>query len=124
IAVKDVNSGLPLTDAQVTVSGAGTKTTDRGALSQTDWSGGAGQSVMIDESSFFASDGNVNVSNPEGEIVLWDAFGVYAESGELVSSTFDTGTSSNFFQVNFLPTDQPVEAGEDSVRLQIATNSD
>lgn len=117
VTVKDSSTLLPLADASVNVtynSYDETKITGRGSLSQTDWSG---------SNAYTTDDGGVDVSNPSGEIKLKNVFGNYSLNGWLESSTIDTGSPSNFYNLVWSPTDQPVSAGSDSVRLQFATNS-
>ena len=48
----------------------------------------------------------------------------YASSGELISSSFNTGTASNFGTLTWLPSSQIPESGTGSVKFQIATNND
>lgn len=128
VTVKDSGTQLPLAGAAVNLAGEGisrTFTTGRGYLRQTDWQGGSGQDDFIDNTKYFTSDENINVDDPAGELRLkTDEYGAYQASGELVSSTFDTGSESNFYQIIWQPEDQPAEAGQDSVRLQIASNND
>ncbi len=126
VTVKDASSKLPITDAEVTLSRGAyseTKHTGRGYLTQTDWQGGSGQNDYTDTTRFFDSDGNIEIDDPTGELRLIDV-GSYAWSGNLTSSSFDTGTDSNFHQISWQPTDQPPEVGPSSVRLQVATNTD
>lgn len=127
VAVKDASTQLPLSGATVRLEGAGydtTLTTGRGFIRQTDWSGGSGQADFIDQTKYFDSDENIDIANPAGEIKLWKSFGVeYVPSGYLISSTFDTGSPSNFYQILWQPQDQPPDAGPDSVKFQIATNN-
>jgi len=56
------------------------------------------------------------------------SLGFYRTEGELVSSTFDLGSSaplsSEFTTISWTPVSQIAEAGEDSARFQIATNTD
>jgi prepilin-type N-terminal cleavage/methylation domain-containing protein len=127
ITVKDASTQLPLSGATVRLQGAGydaSLTTGRGFLSQTDWSGGAGQEDFIDPARYFSSDGNIEKNNPAGEIRLRKVFYNYEPSGYLISSTFDTGSASNFHQILWQPQSQPPDTGPDSVRFQIATNND
>ena len=127
VTVKDASTQLPLSDAAVRLEGAGydaTLTTGRGFIRQTDWSGGAGQADFIDPARYFDSDGNIEVNDPVGEFHLRKIFDDYAPSTYLVSSTFDTGSASNFHQILWQPQDQPPDAGPNSVRFQIATNND
>ena len=128
VTVKDASTQLPLSDAAVRLEGpAGydaTQTTGRGFIGQTDWSGGAGQNDFVDAARYFDSDGNIEISNPPGELRLRRVFDEYAPSGYLISSTFDTGSASNFHQILWQPQSQPPETGASSVRFQIATNGD
>lgn len=128
VTVRDLNSGLPLDDADVTltqVSGGSnqyTDTTYRGTFDQTDWVGGPGQADYVDDTMFF-SRSNIKYDTA-GEISLNGTLGSYAPAGNLYSSTYDTGSASNWGEIAWLPISQPVETGTDSVRLQIATNND
>lgn len=127
VTVKDSATGLPLSDATVILTNNAipygvNQTTGRGYLTQTDWSGGGGQSTTTDVTKYFADDGNIAVDSPVGEVRLKSAFGVYPSSGILESSTFDTGSASNFHNLTWLPMDQPVAAGAtSSLKFQIAT---
>jgi prepilin-type N-terminal cleavage/methylation domain-containing protein len=127
VSVQQGGTVLPLSGVTVTLT-QGTSTqqliTGRGSLRQSDWSGMSGQENFSDPSSFFSSDGNIETADPAGEMKLKQAFGLYAPGGTLISSSFDTGSASNFYQLEFLPADQPPAAGTSSVRLQIATNND
>lgn len=117
ITVKDSATQLPITDATVHVTGTSydeTQITDRGFINQTDWSGGGG----VD---YTADDGFLDVSG--GEIKLKNVSGSYNTDGILESLTIDTGSASNFHSLVWIPTDQPVSAGAESVRFQIATNA-
>ncbi len=127
VTVRDASSQLPLPEATVRLEGAGydnTLITGRGFMRQTDWAGGAGQISFTDVSKYYESDGNLIVDDPSGEIKLSKLFDDYAVSGYMISSTFDTGSPSNFYQILWQPQSQPPETGADSVRLKIATNND
>lgn len=122
VAVKDAATLLPLSDVTVSLTKTGfsrTLITDQGYFSQSDWSGGSGQLNFIDPARYHSSE---NIETFEGEIKLSSSLGSYVTSGSLTSSIFDTGTSSHWSRVSILPADQPVEAGEDSVKFQIATS--
>lgn len=126
VSVKDSGTGLPLASSTVELTKGSydeTLLTGRGFLSQTDWSGGADQETFSDATRYLASL-NVDVTAPVGETKLHNSFGTYETSGELTSSTFDTGSISNFHQLFWLPADQAPAAGAGSVRMQIATNND
>lgn len=127
VGVKDASSQLPLSDAQVILQGVNSDETlfsGRGFSRQSDWSGGAGQEDFNDPVRYFVSDGNIDIGNPAGEIRLNNNFGVYSASGYLISSTFDTGSASNFHQILWQSQSQPPATGPDSVRFQIASNND
>lgn len=129
VTVKDSSTGLPLTDANVLLELGSTdideKTTGRGSFTQTDWSGTSGVETFISDSNdYFDSDGNIERDSPEGEIKLKYILGSYPSSGYITSSTFDTGSASNFYDLVWSPTDQPVYSGENSVKFQVASNND
>jgi Tfp pilus assembly protein PilE len=127
VTVKDSGTGLPVSGANVTLSDGGSFSTSlvtgRGYLSQSDWSGGPGQTDFTDPTMYLSSDGNIDTHTPNGEMKLNPTFGIYAPTGVLTSSTFDTGTTSNFNQINWAPTNQPVQTGANNVQFQIATNA-
>lgn len=127
VTVKDSSTGLPVSGATVTLSNTSgyseTIITGRGYVNQSNWSGGAGQSDFTDQTKYFASDGNIDNDSPAGEIKLNSIFGDFAPVGDLTSSTFDTGTTTNFNQIVWSPTNQPAQTGVNNVRFQIATNS-
>jgi prepilin-type N-terminal cleavage/methylation domain-containing protein len=126
-SVTEGNSGLPLSGATVSLTKTGYSSslvTGLGSLSQTDWSGGVGQGTIGDPTKYFASDGNVSVNSPIGDLTLNKIFGLYASSGNLTSSTFDTGTTSNYSQITWAPLSQPPQTGSPNVQFQIASNND
>ncbi|MBN2754046.1 MAG: hypothetical protein JXR81_04185 [Candidatus Goldbacteria bacterium] len=49
---------------------------------------------------------------------------LYAAAGEYLSPSFDTKAASTFTKLSWLPLTQPVLAGIDAVRIQIAANND
>jgi prepilin-type N-terminal cleavage/methylation domain-containing protein len=127
VNIKQGGTNLPLSGVQISLTKDSFNQilyTGRGFLRQSDWSGGSGQEIFTDSTSYADSDGNIETGDPAGELKLKKAFDSYALSGELTSSSFDTGSASNFYQLNFLPLDQPAAAGTSSVRLQVATNND
>lgn len=127
ITVKDSTTHLPITDAVVTLtlneSTIGTKITNQGFINQTDWSGGGGQSTSSDITKYNSDDGNIDTMSPTGEVKLRNVFGSYNSNGVIESSTFDTGSISNFHNLTWLPSDQPVNAGSQSVRIQFASST-
>lgn len=128
VSVKDSATNLPLSGVDITISKSGftseSKVTGQGFLGQTDWSGGEGQATSTDATKYFSSDGNIETSTPAGDLYLKKISGEYVSSGSLISSSFDTGSASNFQKLLWNPIDQPVESGDPNVRLQIATNND
>jgi len=127
ITVKDAGTQLPLSDVNIQLQNADydtTLVTGRGFLRQSDWSGGADQENFIDQTKYFISDAGIEISNPAGELRLKSTEGRYELSGYLISSSFDTGSPSDFHQIIWQPQDQPPETGADSVKFQIATNND
>ncbi|MCA9355959.1 hypothetical protein H6790_00300 [Candidatus Nomurabacteria bacterium] len=128
VTVRDLNSGLPLDDAYVTLTQTSggtdilTDTTYRGTFQQTDWVGGAGQADFVDETMFW-NRSNVRY-NVAGELTISGTLGAYVSAGNLRSSTYDTGSPSTWGEITWLPISQPAETGTDSVRFQIATNND
>ncbi len=128
VTVKDGATLLPLSDVDVGISKTGftsaTSTTGQGFINQTDWSGGGGQATSTDPAQYFSSDGNVSINTPTGAVVLRKILGDYVPSATLDSSSFDTGSPSNFQKIQWLPISQPLGAGTPNVRMQIATNND
>ncbi len=127
VTVKDTATLLPISDVTVRLQDGGYDTTletGKGYLRQTDWSGGDGQDLYTNATQYFSDDGSIDTLTPAGEIRLMNAFGVYNTSGELISSTFDTGTTSNFHQILWEPQAQPPLVGDPNVRFQVATNND
>ena len=126
ITVKDSVNGLPLTGATVTLSNedySSTQTTGVGYLTQTDWSGGAGQSLFTTDDQYWVDDGGVTVQDPAGDVRLLSASGTNSLSGVLESSTFDTGSPSVFHSLIIQPGNQPASVGTSSVLFQIATDA-
>lgn len=125
VIVADAATQLPLADAAVSVAGAsysGSRTTGRGFLRQTDWSGGSGQELMVDSTRYAEDDGGVDALVVPGEVRLREiATSTHAAAGMLTSSTLDTGSASSFFTLSLSPQTQPPEAGVDSVKLQVST---
>ena len=127
VTVKDNATFLPLSGAAVSLVGGSVSEstlTGRGFITQTDWSGGPGQEIIGDASMYGTSDGNIDATSAPGEIKLSNIFGAFSSGGNLTSSIFDTGTSTNFNQLVFAPTNQPIESGGEPVKFQIATSED
>lgn len=127
VAVQDSVTKLPISDATVQLTSGGyseTLLTGQGSISQTDWSGGSGQSNFSNVSQYYFDNGLVDTSTTTGSILLKQTFGNYSTvaSGTLQSSTFDTGTTSNFYSLSWKPSNQPTLAGPMPVKFQVATN--
>lgn len=126
VNVKDAATQLPLSGATVLLESGSysyTKTTGRGFINQTDWSSGSGQATSSDSAKFF-DNSNTETNSPAGDIKLTQVLGEYASNGWLESSTFDTGSASNFHEIIWSPNDQPAAVGTSSVKFQIAGGND
>ncbi len=125
VKVPDAGTGLPLSDATVTLVGTAynqTAVTNLGYTRQTDWSGGYGQSVFADEKKYWSTDNNLDTTTPAGDIKLKKIGAAYVGSGQLESSTIDLGVGVTFRSIVPEPLTQPVEAGATPIRFQIATS--
>jgi prepilin-type N-terminal cleavage/methylation domain-containing protein len=126
VQVKDAGTGLPLSSASVRLSGTGfdeTVATGEGYLRQTDWSGGGGQAAFTNETKYYADNGNLNCSNPAGDVKLKKSGSRYLNSGNLESSTFDFGGAVDYHNIIFKSTTQPAQTGSNPITLQIATSN-
>jgi prepilin-type N-terminal cleavage/methylation domain-containing protein len=126
VSVRDSGSGLPLSGATVEISRSGTtysSVTGQGYIDQTNWSGGSGQDTIGNDTRYFSSDGNIETASPAGQISLKSILGAYVASGELTSSIFDVGTSSDFYSLAWLPANQPAQAGSNAARFQLAASN-
>ncbi len=128
VVVRDQATGLPVTDATVTLVGPSSYSksivTNEGFLNQSDWSGGGGQTNFDYANMYLSSDNNIDDISSPGNLSLKKVSGSYVVSGNLTSSTFDTGSASNFKQIIWSPALGPVQSGSSSVNFQIATNND
>lgn len=131
VVVKDASTGLPLSDATVTLSRSGysaTKVSNRGYLNQSDWSLGGGQGLYTNRSKFFQSS-NIDYGGlggvPVGEMALAQVLGNYDSAGTLESSVMDTGGSSTtFYTLLWQPGDQATSTGVGSLKFKIASGND
>ncbi len=99
--VVDANTKLPITDAQVTLSGGangGTKQTGRGFIQQTDWSQGPGQESVGDPKKYQSDDGNIDVTSTPGVAMLksTDLTPVFSESFSSDAQEDTTTTTANW----------------------------
>ncbi len=126
VSVVDSSTFLPISSATVTLSKPGfnsSKITGQGYLQQVDWSLGSGQEMYVDQARYFADNASVDVATSSGDVVLRDFFGLFNTNatGTLESSTFDTGTSSNFYSLSWTPNNQPLHTGANSLKFQFAS---
>lgn len=124
VTVRDSSTQQPILEAEVSVSGVGTLITGDGFLSQTDWSGGDGQTLFNDETMYASDDGGLETDAVAGTVLLRDSTGTYVSSGELTSSVFDTVSGDVYHKIAWRPEEQPESAGADAIRFQIATGND
>lgn len=129
VSVKDGGSSLPLADARVDLTRTATGITTtlytgRGSLRQTDWSGlGNVATTTNNGTTYWYDDGSIDPTTIPGTVTLLNEFGSYRSSGWFESSTFDTGSASNFYELTMLPLTQSAEVGIPSIRLQFATGN-
>lgn len=127
ITVFDSVTGQAISNATITVTSTGgySETIDTGIsyTRQTDWSGGSGQLIMVDETQYWSDDGKLDAMGSPGDIRLGLLGDDYFSNGQLESSVFDIGTSANFLSLLFEPLAQPPPTGQDSVTFQIATSA-
>ncbi len=128
VTLVDSSTLLPIADADITLTTEQnhslTKTTGRGSISQTDWSSGSGHDNYDNDAFYYIDDGGVDTVTVPGDIILKDIFGSYSPTGTLESSIIDTGSESKFHNLVWSPTDQPVNSGENSLKLQFASNKE
>jgi len=126
VNIKDAGTGLPLSGVEIYLSGTGyesTLTTDLGYVRQTDWSGGAGQSVFGNPDEYFADDGSVDNSSPAGDLKLKKVGANYLPSGYLESSTFDLGQQVDFKNIIWEPLTHDPDIGVEPIKFQIASSN-
>lgn len=125
--VRDASTRLPISGATVHLTKPGydgTMVTSRGYWTQTNWNGGSGQASFTDTTKYWSNDGNIVTNNPVGQLKLKKSGNDYVASGVLISSTFDTGDTSNLATIEWQPGDQPSQCGQTPVKFQIASNND
>lgn len=126
VKVKDAGTGLPLSNATVSLSGSSydeTSVTGLGYTRQTDWSGGSGQASLVDDSKYFSDDGSIENASPAGDVTLKRIGLNYITSGWLESSTFDIGAAVDFNNVIFDANAIVAQVGPQAVLLQVATSN-
>jgi len=121
VFIKDAGTGQPLSSATVRLTKTGydqSLITDIGYTRQTDWSGGSGQVMFLDETAYYSD--NSNLITSDGTLTLKKVGGSYLSEGILESSTFDLGDNATYRNVVFLPLSQPAST---TILFQLATNS-
>jgi len=123
VLVRDAATKQPLSTADVRLTSTDydkTFQTSVGFLSQTDWSGGSGQTSYTNETQYFSDNGNIENNDPAGDVKLDKLGGSYMSSGVLESSSFDFGSTTTYRNLILRPDSQPVST---SLKLQIATSN-
>lgn len=127
VAALDATTGLPLDGVSATLSRSGyseTKYTGLGSITQVDWSGGSGQEMYTNQTKYLTKTSGVEV-NSQGDIQLTrGSNNRYQLSGNLESSTFLFPEGVNFYTISWTPTSQPSQTGSNSLRFQVASNTD
>ncbi len=128
VSVLDSATKLPISDATVNLSKPGYNTgkyTGQGYLSQVDWTGGFGQEMFLNDTQYSNDNGLVDTATSSGDVLMKEIFGSFSTNatGTLESSTFDTGTSSNYYSLSWTPNNQPILSGTNSLKFQFATNA-
>jgi prepilin-type N-terminal cleavage/methylation domain-containing protein len=128
VIVKDSSNGSPIEGATVNLSNQDLNTdsthiTGGSLWNQRYWNGGANQSDFIDSTKYWQDDGNINTSDAPLALRLANSNGsTLANSGTLISSTFDTGSANTTYTTfTWQPTSQDPET---DVKFQVATNND
>ncbi len=126
VIVKESATGNAIKDATVTLSNTSpatttTRLTDGNIWGQSNWTGGAGQQTMGASTMYFADDGNITTNVVPLGLRLLKTGSVYSSSGNLTSSTFDTGTAStSYTTISWLPTSQSAST---TAKFQIASSN-
>lgn len=128
VSVVDGTTGAGIPNATAKLSkGAfsASLTTDHAALSQSDWSAGAGAAAGL--SGYASQNGGMDPNSIPGELsLLATSPGVYATgtTASLISNTFDTGGASSTFNAiswNPVPANEPPLT---QIEFQVAANND
>jgi len=125
VIVKDATTGNPIENATVELSKSGYDSilyTGGSLLSQASWSGTSGQDLFTDVTRYFADDGNIDHASGVKLKSSGSPAHAIVPSGNLTSSTFDTGTTATVFTtLTWKPTSQTLPA---TAWFQIATSND
>ncbi len=113
-------TGQKINDAKITLVKTGFSAeqfTGQRFISQTDWSA----------NQYDSQSGKIETDNPTGRLAIESVGAKYASMSQewLISKTFDFGTASTaFFNLEWIPTSQPIQTGLNSLKFQIAANND
>lgn len=121
VIVLDAGTKNPLEGATVTLQSIWTKVTGGSVWTQSDWTGGPGQSDFTDTTMYLTSNTISNDVVPTG-IRLAYVGGAYVSSGDVTSSTFDSGApTTSYTTLTWQPTSQDPAT---TLKFQIASNND
>lgn len=99
------------------------KYTGGSVLTQSDWTGGAGQDNFTDETRYYEDDGGVSTAESPSALRLLKVGNDYVFSGELTSSTFDTGTEdTSYSSITWRP-DAQADPVATEIKFQIASSN-
>ncbi|MDB4940391.1 MAG: hypothetical protein JWO40_816 [Candidatus Doudnabacteria bacterium] len=127
VIVKDAATGNAIENAQVdlqTITPAtdNYKLTGGSIFSQQDWSGGPGQVTATDLTKYFSDDSNISTIGTPSGVRLTQTGSNYASSGQLTSSTFDSGgATTSYTSITWQPTSQDPAT---TLKFQLASNND
>lgn len=128
VIVKEAASGAALEGAAVHLHKGGSSPADYYATTggsvwvQSSWTGGGGQANWSATNKYFSDDGNIDVSTLPTGVRLKKVSSKYVASGQLDSSSFDTGTSlTNYTILTWQPTSQDPAT---TLKFQVAVNND
>lgn len=119
--------GNPIEGANVQLQKASsgldiTKITGGSVWTTQDWSGGGGQTDLVDPTKYFQDDGNISATGVPSGLRLFNNGTSYAPAGSLISSTFDSGTAiTAYTTLTWQPTSQDPAT---VLKFQVATNND
>ncbi len=126
VIIKDVATQNSIEGATVQLQSASpsynaSKLTEGSVWSQQDWSLGSGQPNFTNPQKYFSDDGNVDGATIPLALRLLYFNNAYANSGELISSSFNTGTSlTTYTSLEWQPASQDPAT---SLKFQLAANN-
>lgn len=127
VIVKDASTSNSIEGASVNLQNTEpatnlTQFTGGSMWTQEDWSMGSGQTDFQNPQEYYSDDGNVSDTGTPSGLRLNSFSGVYASSGKLTSSSFDTGTqATSYTTISWQPTSQDPAT---NIEFQLAANND